>query len=106
VAELRNMVGKNIKTIRKAKKWTQAQLAEKVGVEPVSIARIETGLNFPKEETLASIAKALDVNVADLFAVKESDKKNTIKYIQNAIHALSNRDLEIVSNLVKKMSCC
>ena len=106
MAELRNVVGKNIKTIRKAKKWTQAQLAEKVGVEPVSIARIETGLNFPKEENLISIAEALNVSVADLFAAKEADKKSTIKYIQSAVQNLGNRDLEIVSKLVKTMSCC
>ncbi len=106
MAELRNVVGKNIKKIRKAKKWTQAQLAEKVGVEPVSIARIETGLNFPKEENLTAIAAALDVNVSDLFVAKEADKKSTIKYIQSAIHGLGNRDLEIISNLVKTMTCC
>ncbi len=106
MAELRNVVGKNIKTIRKAKKWTQAQLAEKVGLEPVSIARIETGLNFPKEENLTSIAKALNVSVSDLFVAKETDKRSTIKYIQSAVQGLDKRDLEIISNLVKTMSCC
>lgn len=106
MADLRSIVGKNIKKIRKTKKWTQAELAEKVGIEPVSIARIETGLNFPKEENLSSIANALDVGVSDLFIDRELNKKETIKYIQNAVNSLGQRDLEIVSNLVKTMTCC
>ncbi len=103
---MKNIIGKNIKKIRKARKWTQAQLAEKVGIEPVSIARIETGLNFPKEENLIAIAKTLDVDVSDLFVDRAPDKKSTIKYIQTAINTLDKRDLEIVSNLVKTMTCC
>ncbi len=106
MADLKNIIGKNIKKIRKARKWTQAQLAEKVGIEPVSIARIETGLNFPKEENLIAIAKTLDVDVSDLFVDRAPDKKSTIKYIQTAINTLDKRDLEIVSNLVKTMTCC
>lgn len=106
MADLRNIVGKNIKKIRKAKKWTQAELAEKVGIEPVSIARIETGLNFPKEENISLIAKALNVEVSDLFINRESDKKNTLEYIQKALDTLNKRDLEIISNIVKTMTCC
>lgn len=106
MADLKNIIGKNIKKIRKTRKWTQAQLAEKVGIEPVSIARIETGLTFPKEENLSAIAKTLDVDVSDLFVDRIPDKKNTIKYIQTAINTLDKRDLEIISNLVKTMTCC
>ncbi len=106
MADLKNIIGKNIKKIRKARKWTQAQLAEKVGIEPVSIARIETGLNFPKEENLIAIAKTLDVDVSDLFVDRAPDKKSTIKYIQTAINTLDKRDLEIISNIVKTMTCC
>ncbi len=106
MADLKNIIGKNIKKIRKTRKWTQAQLAERVGIEPVSIARIETGLTFPKEENLVAIAKSLSVDVSDLFVDRIPDKKNTIKYIQTAINALDKRDLEIISNLVKTMTCC
>lgn len=106
MAELRNIIGKNIKKIRKAKKWTQAQLAEKVGIEPVSIARIEIGLNFPKEENISAIAKALNVEISDLFVDREADEKSTLKYIQNTLDTLDKRDLEIISNIVKTMTCC
>ena len=57
MSELRALLGRNIKRLRKFRKWTQAELAEKINVEPVSIARIETGINFPKEENLIAIAK-------------------------------------------------
>ena len=106
MADLRSVIGKNIKKIRKSKKWTQAQLAEKIGIEPVSVARIETGLNFPKEENLSAIANVLGVEVSDLFVDWETDKKSTLKYIQNTLNTLNNRDLEIISNIVKTMTCC
>ena len=106
MADLRSVIGKNIKKIRKSKKWTQAQLAEKIGIEPVRVARIETGLNFPKEENLSAIANVLGVEVSDLFVDRETDKKSTLKYIQNTLNTLNNRDLEIISNIVKTMTCC
>ena len=68
MVDLKSIVGEKIKSLRKLKKWTQAELAEKVGIEPVSIARIETGLNFPKEENLVSIANALNIEVSELFS--------------------------------------
>lgn len=106
MASLRNVVGKNIKKIRKAKKWTQAELAERVGIEPVSVARIETGLNFPKEENIESIAMALGIEVKDLFVSSQADKKGTLIYIKKTLETLNNRDLEIISNIVKTMTCC
>jgi len=106
VADLKNIIGQNVKKIRKSRKWTQAQLAEKVGIEPVSIARIEAGTNFPKEENLAAIAETLDVEVVDLFNDRSTDKKSTLKYIQNALNTLDKRDLEIISNIVRTMTCC
>ncbi len=106
MASLRKTVGKNIKRIRKLKKWTQADLAEKIGIEPVSVARIETGLNFPKEENLTAIARHLNVEVSDLFVDRDSDKKSTLNYIQGALNSLNKRDLEIISNILKTMTCC
>ena len=106
VTSLRKIVGKNIKRIRKLKKWTQAELAEKIGIEPVSVARIETGLNFPKEENLTAIARNLNVEVSDLFVDRDNDKKTMLQYIQGTLNSLNKRDLEIISNLLKTMTCC
>ncbi|MCX4275584.1 MAG: helix-turn-helix transcriptional regulator [Candidatus Gastranaerophilales bacterium] len=109
MSELRALLGRNIKRLRKFRKWTQAELAEKINVEPVSIARIETGINFPKEENLIAIAKILNVEVADLFNTSEEEKmsvKSALNYIHYSIHTLEERDLKILCSMIKTMSSC
>lgn len=49
---------------RLAKKMTQADLAEKVGMKQAAIARLEGGESNPTYSTLSKIAKALDKKVA------------------------------------------
>ncbi|APM41325.1 hypothetical protein BS101_18390 [Clostridium kluyveri] len=59
-------VGKNIKKYRKSKNLTQKQLAQKIGVIPVTITRYENNKREPNIDTLNEIAKALDVPVYEL----------------------------------------
>ena len=46
---------------------SQRDLAELTGVGPVTISRIESGIQRPRPSTLRKIAKALGVRPADLF---------------------------------------
>lgn len=106
MACLRKIVGENIKKIRKSRKWTQAELAERVGIEPVSIARIETGINFPKEENLELIAKTLNVKVLDFFSTEKQEelsKETALNYIHYNINYLNDRDLNVICNAIKTM---
>ncbi len=59
--------GKRIAEVRKAKGVTQSQLAERVNMSVVTIAYIETGKRWVRLSTLDKIARALNVNVAELF---------------------------------------
>lgn len=55
-----------IKVLRKQRGWTQQQLAEASGVEPVTISRAENGYEGTTLRTLTSLAEALGVSAADL----------------------------------------
>ena len=57
--------GQVIQRIRKDRGMTQEQLAEKVGVDPNSISRIERGRLIPALPTLIDICNALEIG-ADL----------------------------------------
>lgn len=46
---------------------TQQELAERTGMSVVGIAYIETGKRWARLGTLTKIAKALRVDIADLF---------------------------------------
>lgn len=60
-------LGDNVKKYRKRKKLTQAKLAEIVGVNPNTIAYIETGIRFVRTETLARLCNVLEVTPKQLF---------------------------------------
>jgi len=64
--DLLRRIGANIASYRTAAGLTQAELAEQVGVEPVSLSRWETGSRSPSITVLYGIAQALGVGVGDL----------------------------------------
>ena len=60
-------LGKNIKHYRKNKDYTQEKLAEKVGVHPTYIGKLESGKNNPSIMLMYKISKALNIKLKDLF---------------------------------------
>jgi transcriptional regulator with XRE-family HTH domain len=64
--ELRAALGTNIRRLRKAKELTQQALADKAGVTPVHLHRIEQGQSSPSAEVLFAIADALGVKTDSL----------------------------------------
>jgi transcriptional regulator with XRE-family HTH domain len=60
-------VGKTVRRLREERGLNQAQLAVSVGTGPSAISQIENGKRSPNSETLVKLARALDVEVADLF---------------------------------------
>ena len=75
--EIRNRVAENIKHIRKQKKITQFQLAEKSNLSEGTIKSIELAHSYPEEKTLSQITEALDVDVVKLFMpIGDSFKEN------------------------------
>lgn len=60
----------NMKKLRKAKKLTQKELAELVGISEAQISLIESGKRFPSFETLLKIAEALDCESSDLLSAR------------------------------------
>lgn len=59
--------GMRVAAIRKSRGFTQQELAERTEMSIVGIAYIETGKRWARLGTLSKIAKALNVDIADLF---------------------------------------
>lgn len=60
-------LGKKIRKFREEKDLTQDELAEKVGLHPTTIARIERGESNSPVFTVYKIAEALRRSMKDLF---------------------------------------
>ncbi|MFS0819018.1 helix-turn-helix transcriptional regulator [Lysinibacillus sp. 1P01SD] len=73
-------IGKKIKDIRKERKITQKQLAEKLGNAESTIRMWELGKNHPSPDSLKKISEILDYDYAELMHVAGYlDKKTTLE---------------------------
>ena len=64
-------IGDNIKTIRKAKNLSQKEVIVAINMGAAQYSRIESGKTEPSISTIERIAKALGVNLSELFASNE-----------------------------------
>jgi transcriptional regulator with XRE-family HTH domain len=65
-------VGQQIRRLREAKGWNQAELAVYAGIGPSGVSQIETSKRNPSAATLQKIAEALGVEISDLFPKVEA----------------------------------
>ena len=59
--------GKQMKAIRKDKGLTQEQLAEKIGIHPTYVGKIENGKSNLSLLMLFKISRAVDVRLSEIF---------------------------------------
>src|SRR5215208_1258562 len=60
-------VGEEVKRLRQTKGWTQEQLAVYAGSSQPTVNLLEAGKRNPSAATLEKLARALEVDVVDLF---------------------------------------
>ena len=69
-------IGNRIREIRKSKNIRQFELAEKIGIEPTNLSKIENGVYFPREDKLRNIIDVLNIDLKDLFDSEKTETKN------------------------------
>lgn len=70
-----NEIGNRMKAVRSAMRMTQAQVAEKAGIDTSFYGQIERGANIPSLKTFAAIARALKADPGDLFPARPPAKE-------------------------------
>jgi len=65
--ELRAILGKNVKTHRSRRNWSQGDLVEYANISINFLGDIERGKKWPHPDTLSKLADALDIKVFELF---------------------------------------
>lgn len=59
-------LGRYLRVLRRQQNLTQEQLAERAGIHPTFVSRIESGRAMPSLDVLARVARALGVSSADV----------------------------------------
>jgi|GEM_PF-261883 len=67
--DLLRQIGQRVGQARRDRGWTQEQLGEAIGLEAVSLSRLETADRALSVSTLAAVATALGVGLGDLLDV-------------------------------------
>ncbi len=78
VSELAKRLGQRIRELRtlRPERWTQEDLAERAKISVSFLSMIERGERVAHVETLAALAQALGVSLAELFAGTDGAEAN------------------------------
>lgn len=97
-------LSKNISKRRKELGLTQAQLAEKMGIEPETLSRFERGKHLPSLSTLEKLADLLLISIADLLAEQPKTADEDALVITSWLAELNSNDRAFLYSILKQ-SC-
>ena len=72
------MVKNRIKVLRAERDWTQADLAERVGISRQAVISIEKYKYAPSLELAFQIAKTFNAEITDVFRLEEESEDDSV----------------------------
>lgn len=96
LSSLPQLLGGKIKSHRNRLGWTQATLAELIGVDVETISRIERGVTVPSVLKLEQIAVALNLPLAELLRSSSALAQDQSAEILNWVQRLPENDRHFV----------
>lgn len=73
--------GQKIQELRKAKGWTQKELAQRIPVSVAAVSKWERGLNYPDLSLMEPLAEILGISVSELLGLENEPTEQIIKNI-------------------------
>ena len=119
MAELEEIIGKVIRRERQDRRLTIKELGDKAGLSEIYVGEIERGQKYPSANVLQSLARALELDMADLLELmaeqirfeRQPEPVNSIGFIlpstpgqprrlvvKKIVNMLNEGDVESVAN--------
>lgn len=96
------IIGRRIKEYRKINKMTQAELAEKVEVEPTTISHIERATTKLSLPTLICIANALGASLDELVYTNLAKSSHvSVEIIENLLADCTPDEISKIAEVIK-----
>ena len=97
----KKFVGQKIKSYRKMRNYTQAELAEKVGISEKHLSKIETGLHYPSIHVFWQACEILKIPMSE-FGINTERKQDNIKRneIIKKIYSMDDIELDFLQLLI------
>lgn len=100
----RRRLGRRLQALRKERQLTQEGLAERAGLHPTHVAKIEAGMSWPSVPALLRLAAALEVPPGEFFAPEPDDLDSAaaraLQGVARLLQGLSADDLGLVRDLL------
>lgn len=104
-------LGLAISSLRRAKRLTQRELAERLHIHHSMVTRWEKGQTVPRDETLERIASALEVSVEELIATERKGplrlpglaEDQELVQLLSQLHSLEGRDIDALKVFLDAM---
>ena len=113
------LIGDRLRDLREQKHFSQADIEKRTGLLRCYVSRVENGHTVPSLETLAKIAEAMDISLADFFPGTETprdrdtqkmlgelseDEIRFLSEIKRYSTSLSDDDKRLVLAMIRKMA--
>jgi len=95
-------VGKNIRTIRHQRGWSQEDVANRLGISIPAFSKIETGVTDINLSRLEQIANIYEINVVNLLVLDVEEAEPQVSHLNIAQKKILDREAEI-ANLQRKV---
>lgn len=96
-------IGRQMRTFRKAKRWTQKDLSNRIGIKDNTISAYERGAIEIPRSRLLEIATALDVKYVDFLpADTDNDELLIMKHIEAAKEICTEEEMLFLDSLIEK----
>ena len=100
----KELVGRRIKELRRARRMTQEELAERTSISAKYLSSIERGLENPTFDTIIKLAYALDVDVAELFNYPQHLPADDLRdYITALLRNSDEKRLRLAAKILKAL---
>lgn len=101
---IKQLLGKRIKELRKRQKLTQEKLAECIGMDTVSLCNIENGKYYPTADNLEKIIQSLHTSLQELFYFEQHQNDKDLKQEINNILEKHPEKLQDFYKIIKALT--
>lgn len=98
MSNIKELLGKRIRELRKEHNITQEVLAEKSNIEIATLSNIERGKNYPNYETIEKLSLAFDIMPYELFVFEHLNTQNHLVLIEE-MTSIMKQDKELTQKL-------
>lgn len=95
-------IGQRIRKIRKAKRLSQEQLAEKIGISTTHMSHIETGNTKLSLQVFVDIAINLEVGTDELLFDAPTNQKDVARNdIHDILNSCTSQQAKVIADVIK-----